>query len=977
MVELSFGVLGPLEVKRGDTIIPIPQNKHRIVLATLLLRVGRIVPVEDLTYYLWGTDPPETARKTLQGYVAKIRKLLGNDVIASHPIGYSVATDNLDLLDFDRLLDAAKVERDPRQRVRLLRDALALFRSTPLVDIPSEYLHQREGAALVERWLNAIELRFEAELEAGHHVEVIPQLRDLVATHPFREAFWRDLMIALYRSGRQADALETYQRLRKLLVDELGVEPSPRLRDLHMQILTEDPALGRRDDEPEQKDDRPVLPAESRPAAQLPPAIVDFVGREEEIRSLTPFLRAASTGSQIGVPIVAVSGLGGVGKTTLALRIAHEIRDSFPDGQLFVNLRGTVAPRDPADVLRELLLTLGVEGFAIPDGIDQRAALYRGRLAGRRVLVVLDDAASEAQIRPLLPGSANCGVIVTSRQAVACLEGTRHLRLGMLSPKQAVDFITAMARPERVAAEPEAAAEIVRLCGRLPLALRIAGARLVARPDWPLSVFVARLADESRRLTELSTRDLTMRSSIELSYRSLSPTEQRAFRLLSNLNAEMFPSRVAAAALGTSLAEAEGILEHLVDSQMLDTRVGPDKVVRYTYHDLMRLYGQEQFDRAGRHDGEAALRQALTGWYALASAANQRLALLPVSIPPVVTLPAGQEEVSPAELGPNQLLWLETESPALLSAMSQAASLGCHELCIGFGILIAPFYDWRGHFELWRRVVATMWDSARATGDPVHRGAVLLSEGNLRESEGRYSEARACFASALEIFRRVEHPVGIARAMGSLALQVNISGDPAGARALAEGALRLARDIHDPYGEAVALHHLALVHRELGEPATGASYARQAGDRYQSLGCLFGQTLALCAESWCELDRGGLAEARAKSELWLHSCRANGDRRGEAYALQNLAEIALRAGDLAAARSVLSTAWQLTMQIGWQLGYPHVLLTMGRLHRLSGEDAPAEECLRKAARLFDEAGEHRWYARAQAELDRLAGRAEG
>lgn len=968
--DFSFGILGPLEIRRGGSSIQVLPSKQRIVIAALLLRRGRMVSTDDLVHYLWGTEPPKSAKKTLQGYITRLRRVLGNGVIQSHSIGYSIRVGNLDICIFDELMESADSQSDPWKRLALLQDALSLYRGTPLVDILSDELQQTEGALLTERWLAASEQKFDAELEVGRSAEVIAQLRDVVNAYPFHERFWYQLILALYRVGRQADALETYQRARAILAEELGVEPGSRLRELQMKILTDDALLSPPDDTfAGVAENKTGVTIQTEHPAQLPPTVADFFGRDEEIDELGVLLRNGSTNDKICVPTIALSGAGGIGKTTLALRIGHRNRGEFPDGQLFVNLRGSVSPRDPIDILRELLQALGVAGFSVPDSVEQRAALYRSRLAGRRLLIVLDDAANEEQVRPLLPGSAPCAVILTSRHVLASLEGARHIRLGLLSEQQAINFMTAMIGSDRVDAEPEAARAIVRLCGGLPLALRIAGARLIARPDWSLSQLLKRLADESRRLTELETGDLGIRRSIELSYGSLSADRQRVFRLLSNLDCEAFPARVAAMVLGTSVSEAEDVLDQLVDNCMLGKRIGPDKNARYAYHDLMRLYGQEQSAKSDSNDERnTALKHALTGWLALAGEANRRLALLPVSIPPTIPQSEDVGHVTEAEIGPNPLRWLEEEIPALMSAMAQAHRLGLDELCVNLGVVIIPFFDWRGHFDMWREALTVMQASARRSKDARDNGAVLLCEGNLRESEGSYDLAKACFAAASKIFRELDDSVGFARALGSLALETGISGDLPGQRILAERALDLADGVGDSYGKAVALHHLALGHRDLGQPATGVSYARQAFRHYADLGCLFGQALTLSAEVWCLRDCGQMSEARRRNELWLQICTENNDRRGEAYALQSLAEIALRTGDLQAALAAVGTAWRLTEQIGWRLGRPHVLFTRGRLHHLSGNHSMAIECFQEAARLFEDAGERVWFERVQAML---------
>jgi DNA-binding SARP family transcriptional activator len=582
---VRYELLGPVLAWRDGEPVQVGGRVQRSVLAVLLLSANRVVSGERLYRLVWGERQPATVRAQLHAAVSGLRKGLGADRIVHQSDGYLIRVEpgQLDLDEFEAAMAAGRPER-----------ALALWKGDPLGGVSDE-LAAAERPALEERWLSAFEAHTEMLLDAGRHQEQLVELRRLVDRYPLREQLRGQLMRCLHRSGRTAEALAAFDDCRRQLAAELGIEPGPGLSALHQQILRDTPA--------------PARPSSPVPA-QLPAGVADFTGRTAEVARLSGLLAGPDRPGN-AVPVVVVAGPGGVGKTALAVHTAHLLAGRFDGGQLHVDLHGGgSAPAAPAEVLERLLVAIGVPAHAVPACLEERADLYRSHLAGRRVLVLLDDAAGEAQVRPLLPGSARCAVVVTSRSRLSSLEGAHRLDLDVLDTGPAVALLGGIAGRERVGAEPAAAADIVALCDRLPLAVRIAGARLAARPHGSLADLRDRLRDPRRRLDELAVGDLRVRASIELSYRSLPAPARCALRLLAVLAVPDFPAWAVAVLLDTGQAEAEDLIDTLLEAGLV-TAVG----TRYRIRDLVRLYAHE---RAMAEDSaqtwHAALSRMLGMW---------------------------------------------------------------------------------------------------------------------------------------------------------------------------------------------------------------------------------------------------------------------------------------------------------------------------------------------------------------------------
>ncbi|MFI0424350.1 BTAD domain-containing putative transcriptional regulator [Spongiactinospora sp. 9N601] len=607
---MDYLVLGPLAVQghQGVDLTPTPP-KVREVLALLLLRNQTLVLTSELIDELWPDNPPVSALSTLQTYIYKLRNLLssGNDersaILRTRPHGYMLAVppEHIDSHHFERLMgegQAALAADDPGTAADRLAQALSLWRGPALADVTAGSLLSAYATALEESRLRALELRVDVDLRLGRHRKAISELKTLVGDYPLHEEFHVQLMLALQRSGRRPEALDVYQRLRGLLVEELGVEPSSKAQATHQALLSSEDTLevpipaitvttaSRGDRTPDEW--RPVAPA------QLPPDMVGFTSRSDALDKLLGALvepRADST------PVVAVGGMPGVGKTVLAVHAAHTLRQSYPDGQLFAQLGGSTSkPADPADILGDFLTAAGVPEDRIPVSLDGRIGAFRTWTAKRQVLVVLDDAASAAQVQPLLPGCPPSAAIVTGRAGLGGLASAVHLQLDLPSTADGVELLQSMIGRTLTGGETRAAELIVQLCGNLPLAIRAVGGRLSAT-SWPLKKLAERLIGATRRLDEVIFADMDVRDRLLASYRRLSEEERHLLRLLSLLPSPVFTSHGVAKLLQSDSEMVDGLLLHLVENHFVRVLAQNADEIVYTFHELVRFFAQEQVER--------------------------------------------------------------------------------------------------------------------------------------------------------------------------------------------------------------------------------------------------------------------------------------------------------------------------------------------------------------------------------------------
>jgi DNA-binding SARP family transcriptional activator/tetratricopeptide (TPR) repeat protein len=773
-VGLQVGVLGPVVAVLNDAEVELGPPLQRAVFAVLAARPDQVVSIGELIQAVWGERSPASVEGSVHTYVAALRRGLaeadqaGAGLLVSSRAGYRlrVPAGGLDC----QLVEEAR-SRGARLRIAAnlvdavdaFDGALTMFRGSPFSGVPGPFA-EVERTRWAEVRLGLVEARAECLLALGRPREVVAELPALIEAHPLRETLRELMMLGLYQSGRAGEALDEFQRARRLMVSQTGIDPGPRLRQLEDQILHNDPALRPPPVKPAAAGSaRPTVASGSarlRVPAQLPHGMADFTGRAQELTSLRELLAGyddGPAGAQGPVLITAIDGAGGIGKTALAVQFAHEVAPRYPDGQLYVNLRGFVPGQAPAraeDTLGQFLVGLGFAG--IPADLDERAALFRSTLAARRMLVLLDNAVSAEQVRPLLPGGGSSLVLVTSRNRLGGLvarDGARRLTLDTLPPQDSVALLAAILGRDRVAAEPASAVTLAGLCGHLPLALRVAGERAAMHPGSPLSELVEELRDQHGRLDLLSAGEDeygAVAAVLSWSYLSLKPEAARVFRLL-GLHAGPDLSLPAAAALaGTGKPLARRLLGTLADGHLIEP-AGRD---RYRFHDLLRVYAAEcAADDESGQDRDAAMRRVLE-WYLHTAAAGYR-ALRPDRTGP--ELPQPDAAYPPLDLvSVEQAMdWFDAERFNLIAAVTQAADCGMHDVAWKLTLATSEYFGIRedGFGRLSTGLIGV--ESARRLGDQVAECRTLTSVGVAYNFLDRVDDALDAHGRALAISRQI------------------------------------------------------------------------------------------------------------------------------------------------------------------------------------------------------------------------------
>jgi len=926
---MRFLLLGPLVVADGaGGRVTVAGPRVRALLAALLLQANVPVPAGELAEMVWDGSPPPGAAATLRSYVRRLRRALDSEAarITASGAGYVIRVEQaeLDVREFEALCRDARAALGAGawgEASAAATRALGLWRAAPLVDVPSEALSGEFVPGLERLRLQALEDRFDAGLRLGQCQELIPQLQEWTARHPLRERFCAQLMLALAGTGRRAQALAAYQQARSVLVEELGIEPGPELREIHRQILDGDAvqaASAAADLQPGPVAGTAVTgaaagfpgtaagPAPGRPA-QLPADIADFTGRQAQAASLHEALTTHEASGDSGVVrVMVVAGAAGLGKTTLAVHVAHQVRDLFPDGQLFVPLSGASGqPALPGEVLARFLRDLGTDGEKIPADEAERAALYRTLVAGRRLLIVLDDATDAAQVRPLLPGSASCAVVVTTRSRTPFLVATGFADLGVLPEPDVRELFSRIAGAARLAAEPEATAEIVRACAGLPLAVRICAARLATRPHWPVAAMAARLADE-RRLDELRIGDLEIRASFRVSYDSLRAGPARAFRLLGLWPGQRISLPAAAALTGEPEGDLAGALEELVDASLLESPE-PDW---YQLHDLLRLFAAERAQVQETQEARAAAVTRLLGWYqARATAAADLLSPRRYRIPGDQPPPAGPPPASARDA----LAWYDHEHADLIAAIRLAAAAGLHEAAWRLPTALFELFgrreNWVGCITAHRIAVTSARQARSRPGE-----AWALHNLGWALASARDAEALCCLQQASAIRQEIG----------------DLDGEAQAALALSEALSRL----HGPQAGYEHLLPRVELLRQTGKPLYLAAGLNNLG-------------------SYCgQLGRPDEAIGRLKEALDIFT--AVGGGHGHGHGLENLGRVQLNSGRFSEAIASLSEAYRLHLAQGFLLGQAQALRDLGQAQRAIGQADQARESLEAALALFDD-----------------------
>ncbi|MEO3873679.1 BTAD domain-containing putative transcriptional regulator [Nonomuraea sp. B12E4] len=808
----EFRLLGSVGVWAGDELIGPSTAQQRSVLATLLLNLGGVVSLDRLAEAVWGQQqPPASARNAVQGYVSRVRRVLAvipDTELATSSPGYRLDLDpmRVDLYRFRDLVRRAG-SSGPEEARGLLRQALGLWRGTPLADVAGDWLQGMFEAGLRDERLTALEQRIAADLRCGRHREPLAELPQLLNEHPLRERLVYLTMTALYQNGRRAAALEVFRDARARLVEELGIEPDVELQNLHLQILDADSAGA------QWAYGSPAVPAE------LPADVATFTGRSAEVARLTGLLGADG---RARVGICQISGTGGIGKSALAIHVAHAVADRFPDGHLYVNLQGATPEVDPVTPLAALgrfLRSLGMADSAVPANVEEAAGRFRSLTDGKRLLIVLDNARDAAQVRPLLPGSPTCAVLVTSRRMLTSFEDAVRVPLDVLTDEEGLALLSGVAGAGRIAAEPAAAAEVVRLCGSLPLALCLAGARLSARPSWPVSTLARRLTTARRRLDELRTDDRAVRASFRGSYHDLLTRPQgvaaaRMFRLLGLIDGQDLGLPVAAALADLPDVQARDLLDHLVDAQLVDNH-SPD---RYRLHDLLRLFAREQaHEEETTTAQQQAVERVLHCYLATARLAvgmvkgsgSWRTAVGPRTLThPGVTLETSEDLHA----------WIDAEEDNVLAVVGQAAHTPAADLAVALAMSFAVSLYERGH---WLKQLALCELALRAAE---HSGDILLQAhmyGDLGWTQictGWTAEGIVHLHRSLTAYQECGHPLREAALLDQIGIAYRASGHFDKAIEYHLRALRTERGAGDdgPWREAVILTHLGLAYQRAG-----------------------------------------------------------------------------------------------------------------------------------------------------------------
>jgi DNA-binding SARP family transcriptional activator/Flp pilus assembly protein TadD len=930
--DVKFCLLGPLLVQRDGNVVRVSPGKQRALLAALLLNANTVVPVDDLADVLWDSHLPPSAPASLQTYVMRLRKSLrdhDHSLIAAQPGGYmiSLGPDDLDVNVFGSLLaagrDAIRAGSHADAAARL-RTALALWRGQPLGGVASETLAMRELPRLTEMRLQALEARIGADLHLGRQADVIAELRRLAAENPMRERLHAMLMLALYRDGQQAGALAAYQIARNVLIAELGIEPGPELRRLHQQILTADQVLAA-------PDPAPVVPR------QLPGAPPHFTGRSAELAVLAGILDHRAGGTAV---ISAIAGTAGVGKTALAVHWAHQAAGRFPDGQLYVNLRGydPGQPMTAAEALARFLRALGVPGQDVPPDEDERAARYRTLMAGKRMLVVLDNAASAEQVRPLLPGTSGCAAVVTSRGSLAGLvarDGAVRLDLDLLPLAEAVSLLRKLLG-ERVDADPDAAAKLADQCSRLPLALRVAAELAATRPAGQLAGLAGELADQQRRLDLLDAggdSSSAVRAVFSWSFRHLDTGTARAFRLLGLHPGPDFDSYAAGALTGTALGESRRLIGRLARAHLIQ----PAGQGRYGMHDLLRAYARELTAEESEDDRRAALTRLLDHCLHTAAAAMDSLFPAerhrrprlpsPVSAVPPVTDPALAQE------------WLDRERSVLIAVAAHAAGHGWHDHATRMALTLFRYLDTGGHYQDIVTVCSSALDAARLAADRAGEASALLYLGGASWRLGRYADAAEHLRKALALFRAVDDRPGQARALSNIGVVESCHGRYEAAARYHQQARAIFRAAGDRLGQARALDSLGGVLWQKGDHNQAAKHQRAALAIYRQLGERHGAGGVLLSLGAVEWRRGRYQEAAGHLRQALAVFREVGDRLGQARALSNIGVVEWWQGRYEQAAERHREAAAVFHEIGDQPGEAGALNAYGEALQAAGRHA--------------------------------------
>jgi DNA-binding SARP family transcriptional activator/tetratricopeptide (TPR) repeat protein/DNA-binding XRE family transcriptional regulator len=1022
----TLEVLGPLRLWRGRLPIEITSQLARTLLGLLALHPNQTVSRDHIIDVLWAEQVPRTWQTIVHGSVSRLRGLLEPDrtrrrpgrVLALSGNGYRLNLDpaHVDLARFDAAASqAARAEaaNDRRAAFGLLEQALRCWRGPVLADAHTRLRQHPAALAAGGRRLAATLAYADVAMDVGSCAAAVGRLENLLHEEPLHEGLAARLMLALAGCGRQAAALALFDRLRARLADELGVQPGVEVREAHLRVLRgEVPAALAGPVRPAAQLEpvlAPLRPARPEPAAesapdvtsgcQLPADLPDHTNRDPEIGRIMGLL-SGSTVNGIVRPVVILSGSGGIGKTSLSIHVAHLLRPDYPEGQIFISLCGGTAGTGgvpPGEVLSRVLGALGTPNLHRFRTVEDKLARYRAAISGKRILIVLDDVATADMIRPLIPGTPGPALILSTRARLTTIPGAEHVELRMLIPAESLLLLRRIVGDAKVAAEPAAAATLVGMCNGLPLALRIVGARLAARPHWPISRLVQRMNDERRRLDEMTADGLAVRISIAVTYQGLAPAARRMLRLLGFLGVPEFGDWLAVALVDGPIDIAEDLLEQLVDARLVDIDEGANRLTRFRMHDLVRLYAHE---RAVEEDPDATLRLAVDRVVGVAIDLVERQAeRIPYAVPRLRRRPSLPATVEASVVAPDErpLGWVQTERACLVSVVERATALGMDEAaCVLADALVFAAFALHNDFDDWNRAHAAARAAARANGNRTGEAVVECGIGLLRYKEDRFADARQSFAVATSLFEATGDEMGAAVARCGQGTALREVGQHQAAVPLLEQALHALDRNGDRNGAAHAAYGLGYSHRELGNDDTALGYLEQAVAMYRSLDHWRGEAIAIrgiglvhrargdldSAGAWCGrahdlvvahgdphlscytaqgiakvwIRQGDLDRAREPLVRSLAACRDLHDRLGIALIVRTLGEMHLAAGRIDAALSDLALAHTAWKEIDHSLGQARTLRDMGAAHAMAGDCAAAHIAWRAAWATFAELG---------------------
>jgi tetratricopeptide (TPR) repeat protein len=963
---MEFRLLGPVEAHANGQTVELGRPQQRLVLAGLLVDAGRPVSTETLIDRVWD-ESPDGARRTLQVHITRLRRLLTQTRETAAPPtalirrsgGYllDIDPDRVDVYRFQRLVDQARQRECPGpERVALLGQALELWRGQALSDLPGQWAERvRQGRQ--EQYLETVVAWALACLRVDDPGVALPRLGELVGEHPLVESLAAAYMRALYAAGRPADALEHYSTVRHRLADKLGTDPGLELRQLHRQILTADPELT----------PPPATTTTGSPPAprQLPAPPQLFTGRAAELTNLAHVHNASA------VVVTAIDGMAGIGKTALAVQAAHRIADRYPDGQLFIDLHGHtqgMEPIAPGEALDHALRALGIPGTQIPASLDQRAALYRTRLADQQMLIVLDNAATEAQVAPLLPGAPGCLVLVTSRHRLAGLDHTHTLSLDTLPTPDAITLFADTAGGCMPLADqpPNLLVELVDLCGRLPLALRIAATRLRSHPSWSLSHLVERLRDRQHRLGELEAGQRNVMAALDLSYEHLNPDQQQTYRLLGLHPGPEFDAYATAALLDSTLPHASRMLDRLLEAHLLQEPTPG----RYRFHDLTRAHAAHTAARDQTKPTQDAALEWLLDYYR--HTASQAMdAAYPYEREDRPQVPPTHTPVPDLPCPAPALEWLDAELTNLLAAARCATGHGRPTHVLHLSTTLHRHLRSRGRYHdaetLHQQALAT----ARAAGDRAGQLAALVGLGDNHWLQGRHTQAADHYQQALQLARATGSHIDEINALVGLGHIHTLQGRHTQAADHYQQALQLAHAIGHRPNEMSALRGLGEIHRLQGRYQPAAGHYQQALQLARATGNHVGELDALNGLGHIHLSQSRYQPATDHYQQALQLARTTGNHLGELNSLNGLGHIHRWQGRYQPATDHYQQALRLARATGSHLGELNALVGLGHIHRRQGRYQQATDHYLQLLTVAQESSVRTWQYEAQQGLGRL------